>query len=151
MFAAERADLVGIEAAWVHGPFSLQGEYVHNFVQGRSRRFGDPDFWVASIQASYFLTGEHRPYKTSAGVFDRVRPLDPVGKDGGIGAWELAARYSYLNLNDDNIRGGRLRDFTFGLNWYLNASVRTMWNYIYADQSNGGDVSAFMWRFQIAF
>jgi len=151
VFPAEYSDRIGVEAALVHGPFSIQGEYVHNFVETRSQWIGDPDFWGASVQASYFLTGEHRPYKKSDGVFDRVRPLEPVGKDGGVGAWEVAARFSYLNLNDDKIRGGRLRDFTFGLNWYLNPSVRTMWNYILANPSGAGDMSAFMWRFQIAF
>ena len=56
-----------------------------------------------------------------------------------------------LYLNDDGVDGGRLRDMTLGLNWYLNPNVRTMWNYVLADPSNGGDVSAFMWRFQVGF
>ncbi len=150
-FSAEYGDFIGAEAALVHGPLSVQGEYVHSFIEGRSPWIGDPNFWAASVQASYFLTGEHRPYKTSTGTFDRVRPLRNFGKDGGPGAWELAARVSYLNLNDDGVDGGRLRDLTVGLNWYLNPSVRTMWNYVLADPSDGGDVSAFMWRFQVAF
>ena len=150
-FPAEYADFIGAEAAFVYGPFSLQGEYVHSFIEGRNPRVGDPDFWAASIQASYFLTGEHRPYQTSAGVFDRVRPLRNFARAGGPGAWELAARASYLTLNDDGVEGGRLFDLTLGLNWYLNPNVRTMWNYVLADPSDGGDVSAFMWRFQVAF
>jgi phosphate-selective porin OprO/OprP len=150
-FSAEYGDFIGAEAAWVDGPFSLQGEYVHAFIEGRSRVVGDPNFWAASIQASYFLTGEHRPYRTSTGTFDRVRPLRNFGRDGGPGAWELAARFSYLNLNDGFVKGGQLRNLTLGLNWYLNPSVRTMWNYVLADPSDGGDVSAFMWRFQVAF
>ncbi len=150
-FSAEYGDFIGAEAAVVYGPFSLQGEYVHSFIESRNRQVGDPDFWVASIQASYFLTGEHRPYKTSTGAFDRVRPLENYGRDGGPGAWEVAARASYLNLNDDGVDGGRLIDLTLGLNWYLNPNVRTMWNYVLADPSDGGDVSIFMWRFQVAF
>ena len=150
-FSAEYGDFIGAEAAVVYGPFSLQGEYVHSFIEGRDRRVGDPDFWVASIQASYFLTGEHRPYKTSTGTFGRVRPLRNYGRGGGPGAWELAARASYLNLNDAGVDGGRLIDLTLGLNWYLNPNVRTMWNYVLADPSDGGDVSIFMWRFQVAF
>jgi len=80
-----------------------------------------------------------------------VKPLRNFKKGDGPGAWELAARLSYLNLNDDGVDGGRLRDLTLGLNWYLNPNVRMMWNYVLADPSDGGDVSAFMWRFQIAF
>ncbi len=150
-FSADYGDFIGAEAAWVNGPFSLQGEYVQAFVQGEKSTDGDPKFWAASVQASYFLTGEHRPYKTSSGAFNRVRPLKNFGKDGGLGAWELAARLSYLDLNDDGVNGGRLQDLTLGLNWYLNPNVRTMWNYVLADPSDGGDVSAFMWRFQVAF
>lgn len=150
-FDAEYGDFIGVEAALVNGSFSLQGEYVHGFIESRNRWVGDPNFWAGSIQASYFLTGEHRPYNTSNGTFSRVRPLNNYGKDGGPGAWELAARFSYLTLNDGGVNGGRLRDLTLGLNWYLNPSVRTMWNYVLADPTDGGDVSIFMWRFQVAF
>ena len=92
-----------------------------------------------------------RVNRTSTGAFDRIRPLHNYGKEGGTGAWELAARLSYLNLNDDGVEGGRLRDLTLGVNWYLNPSVRTMWNYILADPSEGGDLNAFLWRLQVAF
>ena len=151
VFSAEYGDFIGSEVAYVDGPFSIQGEYVHSFIESRDPWVGNPAFCAFSVQASYFLTGEHRPYKTSSGTFDRVRPLANYGKDGGKGAWELAARYSQLDLNGDRIDGGRLRDLTLGLNWYLNPSVRTMWNYVLADPSKGGDVSIFMWRFQVAF
>ena len=124
---------------------------MHAFVEGDSHFIGDPDFWGAYVQASYFLTGEHRPYKTSNGTFDKVKPLKNYGKEGGPGAWELAARYSYLNLNDAGVDGGRLRDLTLGLNWYLNPNLRIMWNYIFADPSDGGDVDVFQMRFQLAF
>lgn len=154
-FGAEYGDLIGTEAALVYGPFSLQAEYVHALMQGRGWRIGDPHFWAASVQASYFLTGEHRPYKTSTGTFDRVRPLRNFtwrrGDDNGPGAWELAARYSHLRLNDAGVDGGRLRDFSLGLNWYLNPNMRTMWNYVFADPTEGGNVDIFQWRFQIAF
>ena len=150
-FPAEHGDLLGAEVAWVHGPFSLQGEYMHAFMEGDSHFIGDPRFWAASVQASYFLTGEHRPYKASNGTFDKVKPFKNFGKDEGPGAWELAARYSYLNLNDAGVNGGRLRDLTLGLNWYLNPNLRITWNYVFADPSDGGDVDIFQMRFQLAF
>ncbi len=150
-FEAEFGDIVGAELAWVDGPFSIQGEYVKAFIESRSPFIGNPKFWGAYLQASYFLTGEHRPYKTSSGTFGGVKPLRNYGEDGGIGAWELAARISYLDLNDAGIEGGRLQDTTLGLNWYLNPNLRTSWNYVYANPSLGGDLSIFQWRFQIAF
>ena len=150
-FPAEYGDLIGTEAALVYGPFSLQAEYVHSFIEGRTHFVGDSTFCAASVQASYFLTGEHRPYSTSSAAFDRVRPKENFTPDGGSGAWELAARYSYLDLNDGPVRGGRLDDFTLGVNWYLNPNARVMWNYVFANPSEGGDANMFQWRFQLAF
>ena len=50
----------------------------------------------------------------------------------GPGGWELAARYSRINLNDENIAGNNLQDLTFGVNWYWNAYTRLRFNYIRA-------------------
>lgn len=157
-FDADHGDLIGAEAALVYGPFSLQTELMHAALNGEGALTGDPDFWGGYVQASYFLTGEHRPYKVSDGSFDRVKPLRNFREDGGWGAWEIAARYSHLDLSDGSIRGGRIREGTLGLNWYLNPSVRIMWDYGYADSSrsgtlssHGGDVSIFQTRVQIAF
>ena len=84
----------------------------------------------------------------------------PLGVMGEVGyrftlMWELAARYSYLTLNDHNIHGGRLVDLTLGVNWYLNPNLRVMWNYVWADASHrfrdGGESNAFQWRIQLAF
>ncbi len=148
-FSADFADIIGVEAASVLGPFSVQGEFVQAFLESRVN--GDPAFWAASLQASYFLTGEHRPYKRETASFSRVKPLRNYGEDGGWGAWEVGARYSYLDLNDAGIDGGRLRDFTLGLNWYLNPNIRMMWNYILADAADRGDANIFQWRFQLSF
>jgi phosphate-selective porin OprO/OprP len=95
------------------------------------------DFWGVYAQVSFFLTGEHRPYEPDYGRFGRVRPkanIDPA--EGGFGAFEVAARYSYLDLDDRNVQGGRLSDVTLGLNWYLFPNARIMLNYIHADLSD---------------
>src|SRR5262245_20272680 len=83
------------------------------------------------IQSGYFLTGEVRPYNKVAGVFGRVKPLHKLGEDGW-GALELAARYSYMDLNGPGFQGGRLNDLTIGVNWYLNQWARVQFNYIRA-------------------
>ena len=49
------------------------------------------------------------------------------------GAWEFAARYSYLDLSDENVDGGTMSNFSFGLNWYLTESTRIMTNFVNAD------------------
>jgi phosphate-selective porin OprO/OprP len=119
---------VGLEFATVLGPFSVQSEYFH--VAASSDTVSDPDFdgWYA--YASWFLTGESRHYKK--GAFGRVTPKSIVGK-GGVGAWELAARYSKVNLNDADTDGGEEDNITIGLNWYATKYVRFMANYIRAN------------------
>jgi len=150
-FEAKRADLIGLEAALVYGPFSLQGEYIQSVVDAINAT--DACFQGFYAQASYFLTGEHRPYRKSSGTFGRVKPKKNFNWKGGKGpgAWEVAARYSYLDLDEKRFTGGRLQDFAFGVNWYLNPNIRIMWNYIFADLADRGDADIFQTRIQIDF
>lgn len=135
---AEHYQLFGMEFAWIQGPFSVQSEVMLVPVD---RTLGDDvTFEAAYIYGSYFLTGEHRPYIRKLGFMDRVMPFENFfhvkTEDGsvetGSGAWEVAARLSYIDLDDDNIAGGQLTDFTIGLNWYLNPYTRVKWEYIHA-------------------
>ncbi len=152
--AADSALILDAEVAWVHDIVSVQGEYMTADVDAPAA--GDPSFSGGYVQASVFLTGEHRAYKQSDGAFDRVRPGKNFGK-GGAGAWELAARYSTLDLTDAAIAGGELKDLTLGVNWYLNPNARFMLNYVKADLSNRAGIpdndefSAVMLRFQVDF
>ncbi|MEJ2649658.1 MAG: porin [Sedimentisphaerales bacterium] len=147
--AGDRADLLGLEAAWVDGPLSLQGEYV----RADTERFTGSDLGFDSyyIQASYFLTGEHRKYDTEEAAFGRVKPKRNFKYGVAPGAWEAAARISEIDLNDNNITGGKLNDITAGLNWYLNPNTRIMWNYINADRQDAGRANILMMRFQFDF
>lgn len=114
------------EAAAMFGPLMLQGEYTKVVVH----RLGDlpqASFKGGYVMASLFLTDDTRDYIASAGEFDRIHP-----KRAG-GAWEVAARYSTLDLNDTsegvNILGGKGTNYTLGLNWYMNTNLRWMFNY----------------------
>jgi phosphate-selective porin OprO/OprP len=151
-FASDSHMLVGGEVALVKGPLSLQGEIMAAEV---NRTGGDATFYGYYAQASYFLTGEHRKYKKSSGAFDRIKPKKNFGKKGGPGAWEVAARYSYVDLTDAGIDGGELKDITVGLNWYLNPNARVMWNYVQAKLDGpgaaDGDADLFVMRLQIDF
>lgn len=127
-FNTDGNDLLGVEAAFVHGPFSLQGEFMLKAVNGS----GNPVLRGFYGSGSWFLTGEHRAYDTAKAVFTKVAPHKnfPPWKGGGWGAWEAALRYSCIDLNDGDLSGGEERNFTAGLNWYLTEHYRFMFNYI---------------------
>ena len=159
---ARNVDLVNGELALVYGPASLQGEYTHVFVD--SPQLNDPEFHEFYIQGSYFLTGEHRPYKTTTATFDRVKPnKNFMDGKGGLGAWEVALRYSQLDLGDKKLNARvpapgyafaparALEDITAGLTWYMNPNTKVYWNYILAHTEGIGDDNIFQMRFQIDF
>jgi len=149
-FAGDQVDLVGLEAAWVNGPLSLQGEYM----MANANRLGsgsDVEFDGYYVQASYFLTGEHRNYKTSEGAFSRIKPNKNYSAESGPGAWEIKARYSGLDLSDRDIAGGELDNITAGLNWYLNPNTKIMWDYVHADKDDIGQADMLIMRLQFDF
>lgn len=120
---------VGLEVAGVYGPFSLQAEYMRTQLSGQNYDSGDHlDGYYA--YASYFLTGESRTYDAKRGAFGRQalnRNFDL--RNGGLGAWELAARFDSLDMNTAHVSGGFLQNGTVALNWYINPHVRLMANY----------------------
>jgi phosphate-selective porin OprO/OprP len=152
---ADRADVLGFEAAQVLGPFSAQGEYVLTVVKDAIPVNGTDNshllFSSSYVQASCFLTGEHRRYDMHEGEFRGIRLARSVGEDGGFGAWELAARYSRLDLDSQGLSGGRLESVTFGLNWYLFPELKLMWNYGISDVRDLGRSSIFQMRIHLDF
>lgn len=119
----------GAELAGVWGPASIQGEYMQAEVSRKAG--GNPTFSGWYAYASYFLTGESRPYNHKKGTFGRVKPKRNF--PDGWGAWELAARYSSLDLADDSIQGGKQDDITVGMNWYLNPNTKVKAEYVMID------------------
>jgi len=157
-FSTNGMDRINTEMAIVSGPLSLQGEYFHLFAD--SDEAGDPNFWGFYLYGSYFVTGEHRNYDRSKGIFSRIKPnRDFHFFEGGWGALEVALRLSYVDLNGGSIRGGREYDLTAGVNWYLSEKTRFMLNYIRAKAKDrespppveGGTANIFQVRFQIIF
>ena len=128
---ADSAVIAAPELAIVSGPFSLQGEVFYAHVNA-----DDPlAFWGAYLYGSVFLSGEHRIYNRSNGTFSRLIPyrvFEPLkGKGFRGGAVELGLRYSTVDLNDKDVRGGEQTNLTGGLSWYIRSNLRLMFNYIH--------------------
>jgi phosphate-selective porin OprO and OprP len=138
--------LYGMETVFCTGSFSFQAEYMMADVNAVE---GDDDATFAGyyLAASWFLTGETRPFKK--GVWGRVKP------EAAYGAWELATRYSCLDAAE-NGQGTSADAYTLGLNWHINSNVRLMTDYIHlwvtdesTDAETTGDAVSF--RFQFVF
>jgi len=118
-------------------------------------------------EAGYVLTGESHPYNTASASYGGIVPANPFSLGaGGWGAWEIAGRYSTIDLNDRvgsalGVAGGRQTVYTLALNWYINRNVRLMFDYLHGDvvkqisPTNVGDAGAtydaLAMRTQIAF
>jgi phosphate-selective porin OprO/OprP len=142
---AAHASVLGLEFGAHWKRFYLQGEHFWFDVARRlPSTLPDPGFTGFYLQASWMLTGENRRYNSITGSFQNPRPLVPFSSAGGWGAWELAGRYSRMNLNFEeglegttappgSVRGGDQNVLTFGVNWYLNPNVKVMMNYLFID------------------
>lgn len=148
------------QASYYNGPFGLITEYARvkqdvsltgggspagggaggsntSFTPGTKKSL-DHDAWQVAV--SYLLTGEDASFKG-------VKPKTDFDLDkGGWGAWELVARYSEINLDDDTFKNpagnaftGAYADlstsaksaksWTAGVNWYLNTNAKIALNY----------------------
>jgi phosphate-selective porin OprO/OprP len=126
------------EFAAVFGSWTLAAEWAGQFLT-RSVVNNQPQGTVfyqgGYAEVLYFLTGEVQPYDKHEGVWGRVIPrsnyqVKPGDCVRGYGAWQLGVRFSYLDLNDKTVQGGQVYDWTVGLNWYLNASIKVQFNYV---------------------
>ena len=141
---AESVTAYGLELGGAWRNFYAAGE-VFSIDLERSDGISDPRFGGWYVQGAWTLTGETRRWNAANGGFQGVRPtnaLDPRAKHWG--AWEVGARYSVLDLNDNEgalgtapaanaVRGGEQIITTLGLNWYPNNAVRFMLDYQWVD------------------
>ncbi len=137
------------ELAGGYGPVYAAAEYFHYNVGRQGLK--NLNFDGGYIEAGYALTGEHRDYIPTQGVYGGITPTHPFDlKEGGWGAFEIAARYSIVNLNDQfiggvplsttgGVAGGQQQVFALGLNWYVNSNIRFMLDYLHGiiDKDSG--------------
>lgn len=155
--------LVGLETAFNVGQFNFTGEYMRVNVDRLDSVGEDVALEGYYGQVSYFLTGEHRVWERKTGTLGRVKPLEnfftvrdcDCNIQRGWGAWEVAARYSYADLTDQDVIGGEGESLTIGLNWYWNSYARMQFNYIIGDidqaPAGAGDYEIFGVRMMVDF
>jgi phosphate-selective porin OprO/OprP len=142
---------VHVELAGSYGRAHFQTEALLAAVN----QFGGPTILqpAAYFQCGYMLTGEAIGYLKQVGAFDyTVVPYTPffgTGRKGrirGWGAWEVAARWSYVDLSGVNVRpenqlsdttgpppspnAGIINQSTVGVNWYWNRFAKVQFNWI---------------------
>lgn len=144
--------------------FGLLGEYV---ISSQELRVNDPapdtselKHTAWQIAAGYVLTGEDASYRG-------VNPAKPFSLSANQwGAFELVARYSHLDIDNDafprfanpDTSATEADSFGLGLNWYANRNLRTTLNYIHTEFDGGDngrvagqDENAVLTRVQLAF
>jgi phosphate-selective porin OprO/OprP len=152
-FPASRNNLLGLEAAWKNGSMWAQAEWISARVS--SAETGDPHFEGIAIQTGYFLTGFSRPWDNLWGVWGRVRPEqnyhwgNPFKRASG-GVWEVAGRFSTVDLTDGLAEGGTVRNLTLGVNWYLSTTTKLQANWIHSRVEDTGHANIWVFRFQYA-
>jgi phosphate-selective porin OprO/OprP len=120
-FAARDTRMAQGELYYRPGPWLFGTEYFVQRVDATDQP--DPLFHGGDAVVSYLITGETRKYNTAGGYFLAVSPKRTV-LEGGPGAWEALVRFSYVDLDDEQIHGGRFWRLTPMVNWYLTDSLR---------------------------
>lgn len=129
-----------VDAKILYGPAMLAGEYLQGdyTYENQARVSGGYVF------ASYFITGEQRTVEE--GMLEKQKIHNPFGKGDGLGAWEVAVRYSWFQISDafflndalfaswegldpaTSARNGKA--ITVAINWYPTKRTRVMMNYV---------------------
>lgn len=149
-FDANNMTRAVLEAAYINGPFHVQGEYYYTDIERQLSGNDDLNFSGFYVETGLFLTDDSMNYKASKGSYSRVNPTGPNG------AWQIAARFSSLDLSDQDIDGGEAESVTLGLNWFATPNVRFSANYVSVLDVDGGptdgdEPDAFTFRTQVEF
>lgn len=138
---------IGAEATLLYGPAMLKGEFLRTTYDFEKKA----DVEGYYVTASYFITGEQKTIKNGQATRQKVKkPFDP--DKGQWGAWEVAARYSWFEVDDKFFQSNGLYPgwtavsktanantgdaWTAGINWYPNNMTRVMVDWVHSEASN---------------
>jgi phosphate-selective porin OprO/OprP len=120
--------LFGPEVYYRPGNWLFGSEYYALIVNAEDE--ADPVFHGGDVFVSWNITGETRSYHTTNGFFRAVSPRTTV-LQGGPGAWEAVLRFTYIDLDAEQVTGGKFWRITPMLNWHLTDNTRFEFVYGY--------------------
>lgn len=120
----DRIDRGAVEALWMQSAWSLQAEVAAVATRGDGADFVGH---AQSVLATWSPSGDARSYKRGV-----------VGAPSADNAWELALRWSAIDLDDGAIEGGRVQQFGVGATWYFDKHLRVIANVVRNDSRRRG-------------
>lgn len=142
----DRVRRSGLDALWIKGGFSLQGEWLQARL-ARAAGLGDARTRGHYLMASWVPGGASRSY-SSSGV-GNVKP-----GDGAASAFEFLLRYSHAEADSGVAPEHRAHSWTLGSNWYLGQYLKFQLNLVHVDSAQTApldDHHSVLARMQIAF
>jgi phosphate-selective porin OprO and OprP len=163
--SARGASVYGDELGANWRNFLMQGEYYQiGVTQSKLPSVPAPrlGFNGGYVEGSWMLTGEPHPYDAERAAWARPKVDHPFSlEDGGMGGWELAARYSTVSLNSNvvpgvpqsvtgGIYGGQQQIAALALSWHPNDWLRFILQFQYVDVNklNSADAVQIGQRFE---
>lgn len=113
------ADAYTLDAMAIYGPFHAMAEYLDYSADADAG--SDVDIDSYAIEAGYFLTGESLKWKK--GYTSGITP------NSASGAWQIAARFENIEIDDTANGDDEADKFSIGLNYYPRQNLRLMLNY----------------------
>lgn len=122
--------VLGSEALFQWGSFYTFNEVM--WATLNETGVGNRNLYSGYVETGWRLTGEHRTYRRESGEFRGMTPHSNFWwVDGcrGIGGWEVAARYSFVDFTDSPNQS-EYDSWALALNWYWNKATKLQLNWI---------------------
>jgi phosphate-selective porin OprO and OprP len=144
----------GLQTRWSphffwYGRFSVLAEMINNSrVLSDGTATARSTQWGYYVNLSYWLTGERDFAGNGFQGYSTIipnNPFNPAIRRYGIGAWQVAAQFSELNIGRGDFENGfinpttsanRLDQLMVGLNWWPTKYARMSFDWVYTHFNN---------------